>query len=396
MSANKINIIRQGNVSLFLGVFLVSCSSLITPIPYNPDTAITQAVGTVNAQLTQTALGIGATDSTSKTSTPEATAIRTPPTLPPIYQSPLLNPLDIPHTYLEDTCNYLKLKWDPHNSPPGTIVMVIMFHSIVKGEASDLKDINTKDFQKMMAGLKDQGFEAIYMQQLADFLELNSLIPMRSVVLIQDDRHFAENFNDHFRPYWEQWGWPVVNAWISHPETTQDLWNQNAQLAAEGWVDYQAHGVIHNINMSDQSSDEFLRSELQGSITSIQQHFNKTPIAIIWPGGGFGFRPVQMARQLGYHLGFTINPRGPIMFDWIPLADVQDSARPYYIPEGPIGDPLLTLPRYWPSQVLSVLDQVRVISKEMVAFAEKNRSIELEYYDILCSQTYGAIPPILK
>lgn len=84
------------------------------------------------------------------------------------------------------------------------------------------------------------------------------------------------------------------------------------------------------------------------------------------------------------------------MFDWIPLADVKDPARPTYIPEGPIGDPLLTLPRYWPSQVLSVLDQVRVISKEMVAYAEKNRSIELEYYDILCSQTYGAIPPIPK
>ena len=85
------------------------------------------------------------------------------------------------------------------------------------------------------------------------------------------------------------------------------------------------------MNMSDASTDEFLTGELQGSITNLQKNFNKTPVAIIWPGGGFGVRPVQFARQYGYRLGFTINPRGPVMYNWVPLADQADPARPAYL-----------------------------------------------------------------
>jgi hypothetical protein len=95
--------------------------------------------------------------------------------------------------------------------------------------------------------------------------------------------------------------------------------------------------------MSDNSTDEFLTGELQGAITNLQKYFNKTPVAIIWPGGSFGIRPVQKAREYGYRLGFTINPRGPIMYNWVPLADQQDPARPVYLPEGYVDDPRMVL-----------------------------------------------------
>ena len=373
-----------------LAVILASCAPVVTPA-VDPNAVMTQAVATVFAGITQTAQF---TPPPSETPAPTATVPRTPPAVPGPYQSPLLNPLDAPHTYIQDSCQYLKAKWDANNSAPGTIVMVVMLHGIEKGveDVADPKNISAKDFRKVMDGLKEQGFEAINTQQLADFLEYNAKIPPRSVVLIQDDRHFAENFNTHFRTYWEQWGWPVVNAWISYPETTQSLWDQNAQLEAEGWVDHQAHGVVHNIPMSGSSTDEYIIGELQGAITASQQHFNKTPIAIIWPGGGFGVRPAQIARQLGYRLGFTINPRGPIMFNWVPLADQGDPQRPYYLPEGAVNDPLMTLPRYWPHQVLSMLDTLRVMGEEAAAYAEQNKATELEYYDIVCAPAYGAIP----
>jgi hypothetical protein len=88
---------------------------------------------------------------------------------------------------------------------------------------------------------------------------------------------------------------------------------------------------------------------------------------------------------LSYHLGFTPNARGPLMFNWIPLADDFDPERPAFVPEGGIGDPLMTLPRYWPYQVYKVLDSVRVTGKQAAAYAEQNREIELEYYDIMCT-----------
>ena len=77
--------------------------------------------------------------------------------------------------------------------------------------------------------------------------------------------------NNHFRPLYENWGWPVVNAWISNPEQTYNLetgtgvWEENEALSHEGWVDYQAHGVIH-YPIVESSTDDYIMTELQGSI----------------------------------------------------------------------------------------------------------------------------------
>jgi hypothetical protein len=351
----------------------------------------TQAVQTAIAAIVETQAAL--TPAATRTPVATPTVPRTPPAVPPVFPSSILNALDTPHTYIQDSCQYLRDKWTSTNSPPGTIVLVVMFHSIEKGEetASDPKNIGAGDFKRLMNGMHDMGFQAINMAQLADFLDSNASIPARSVVLIQDDRHAAENF-EWFRPYWEQWQWPVINAWINKLGGDDPVLAENAALEQEGWVDHQAHGVEHNTPMSDSSADEYLTGELQGSISNMQQHYNKTPIAIIWPGGGFGVRPVQFARKFGYRLGFTVNPRGPIMYNWVPLADQQDPGRPLSIPEGPVNDPRMVLPRYWPTQVLGSLDGIRVTGEQAAAYAAQNKALELDYYDIVCAPTLGPIP----
>ena len=363
-----------------------SAASSITP---DFSIAYTQAYETAIAALQPTATLIP-----TDTPLPPPTAVRTPPALPATFMASQLNPLDTPHTYIQDMCGYLQNKWSSNNAAPGTIVMVVMLHGI-KQEAADVNanDITVGDFKQMMNDLKEQGFEAINATQMADFIDHNTKIPIRSVLLIQDDRRTAENFNEHFRTYHDQWGWPVVNSWISLEDGPRALSLQdNIALEAEGWVDHQSHGYIHNIPMSDDSTDEFIKTEFEKSIADLQTNFHKTPVAIIWPGGGFGIRPVQFARQYGYRIGFTINPRGPVMYNWIPLADQEDPARPAYLPEGYVNDPRMVIPRYWPYQVQANLDAVRNIGKDAAAYAEQNKATELEYYDIMCAPTLGPIP----
>lgn len=271
--------------------------------------------------------------------------------------------------------------------------MVIMFHSIPSEKITDPNQIMEGDFSILMADLHKQGFQAINTQQMADFLDHNSKISPRSVLLIADDRHYAEYFNSYFRPYYEKWGWPVVNAWISLDDSIgQQALPGNIALEKEGWVDHQAHGVVHNIPISEQSSDDYILSELNGSITAIQQHFKKTPIAYIWPGGGFTPHAAQLAQEAGYKLGFTINPRGPIMFNWIPLSDDSDPMRPSFMPEGAVADPLIVLPRFWAPNADKHIDEVRLTGKDAAAYAEQNKAIELEYYDIVCAPILGPIP----
>jgi peptidoglycan/xylan/chitin deacetylase (PgdA/CDA1 family) len=390
---------------------LSSCSPAAAAAP-TPDVAQTSFFE--SALLTATyAVPAATTTPEPPTPTPAPTIPLTPPDLPPIYTTSLLNPIDIPHTYVKDTCEYLKMRWDPNNSEPGTVVMPIMFHGIVHGASDNLRDnqVSHETFVQLMKNIKDMGFEAITAEQLADFLERNAKIPNRSVILILDDRA-PGGVREHFLPILEEYNWTVTLGWpigagenhtdlkpASYLETVPEdsfssLWEQMEAYYKTGRLDVQAHGYIHNLNMGADSTEEFLHTELYEPMKILEQHFGKKPIAIIWPGGGFAKRPAEVAREAGYRLGFTVNPRGPVMFNWIPQADAADG-RPY-IPEGPTGDPLMTLPRYWDTDATNQIDNVRLIGKEAFKQAELSKAAEMQYYDVMCKPVIGEIPSLAQ
>jgi hypothetical protein len=283
-------------------------------------------------------------------------------------------------------------------------VMAIMFHSI-SGETTG-NQISEIGFQALMQALKDNGFQTITSLQLVDFLERNAKIPSRSVLLILDDRR-PGTVSLQFMPYLDEFNWTLTLAWpigagdastdrkpasnILPGENFTTLWQQMEAYYASGRLDVQAHGVVHNMGMGPDAEDEFITSELQGSMDAIRQHFNQPPIAIIWPLGDFSPRAAEIARQLGYRLGFTVNPRGPLMFNWIPMADKFDPQRPTWIAEGPVNDPLMVLPRYWDTDAIIHLQEVVQIGLDAAVYAQQNKTTEREYYDIVCAPQYGPL-----
>lgn len=335
--------------------------------------------------------GVPASPTSTKTVAPSPTLTPILPALPGLYQTALLNPLDTPHTYIADPCQYLHDKWLSGNSSPGTVAMIIMFHEITDLTLTNPNQISAFNFRLLMKSLYQNGFQAITTLQLDGFLEHNSPIPPRSVLLVTDDKHAASYFNVLFRSYWLDYDWPVVNAWISDDLTTADNWKQQEELNAEGWVDYQAHGVV-SAPITQDSTDAYILGELNGPMEVFRTHFNKKPIAFIWPGGGFTPHAVSLARQSGYRLGFTTNPRGPVMYNWVPLADSDDPRRETWIPEGPANDPLMVLPRYWDTDAATHLQEVIQIGQEAASYAMANKPAEMVYYASVCSATYGVIP----
>jgi hypothetical protein len=321
---------------------------------------------------------------------PTKIVVRTPPALPEIFVSAQLNPVDAPRTYVKDTCQFLKNRWNKKNAVPGTVVMVIMLNDITRGSKPNSSDgITVGQFGRLVENVREQGFEAINSEQLADFLERNRYIPPRSVVFVQDGRRTPENFDKHFRPLWEERNWPVVNGWIIQENSTEALLRGNLSLEQEGLVDHQLYSSLHRY--SELASEAYLSDELRKYTGIFEEQFHKGPIAMIWPSKP-GENYIKAARGLGFRLGFTANARGPVMYNWIPLADREDPSRPAYYPEVPFNDPLMTLPRYWPAQVVESLDRVRLTGKEAAAFAEQTKKVELEYYDIVCAPTHGPIP----
>ena len=304
------------------------------------------------------------------------------PALPAVFQSQTLNPLDVPRVYAEDTCQYLRNKWKPTSAAPGTVVMIIMFKEVS----------NPVELQRIMTELHVQNFKAINTKHFLGFMERNVKIPSRSVLLIQDGNLSAQKMDENFREYWDSLGWPVVNGWVSQPDISESVLKDNVKLELEGWVDHQALGVTSDTVLTDETSKAVITRELEDPLTLFADHYAKIPYAFIWPNGGFGLRPVQAARQLGYQLGFTSNPRGPVMYNWVPLADAIDPGRPTLIPEGQINDPLMTLPRYPAEEALNAIDSVRITGEEAALYQEANKAAELNYYDIVCRPTYGEIP----
>lgn len=312
--------------------------------------------------------------------------------LPPSFESNLLNPLDTPHTYIEETCKYLRNKWNPINSPPGTVVMVIRFDNVNRGTADLPNSIPLIEVSDLMNQLQSQGFEAVSTKELQGFVERNSLIPPRSVYLIQTGNHGEEYFNNVFRGYWEQWGWQITNGWVSAPDLDPILVLENYEMEKEGFVDHQAQGVFEDTKLSDESAKNIIARELQGSWTGFASTYEKNPLVIIWPNGGFGFRPVEAARQLRFKMGFTQNARGPIMYNWVPLAHEVDPERPEFIPEGFIDDAIMTLPTYSAKDAIFAIDTVRIIGEEATVYAQANKEAEFEYYENVCYPEYPPIP----
>ena len=364
-----------------------STRNTILPILFRFTSILSLVSILVSCQLSPTS---SATSPASET-TEQASAESEPP-LPGPFQTSLLNPLDTPHTYHRDTCRYLRYKWNPINAQPGTVVMVILFKNINRGTAELPDSITILDFFDLMDLLKSQGFEAINTNQLHGFLQRNATIPPRSVLLIQDGNQTEEYFDKNFREYYEKWGWTVTNAWVSEQNIDPVLLEGNVSLELEGFVNHQARGVTPDALLTNDAAKTIIARELQGSLTGFESTFAKTPNAIIWPNGAFGVRPVEAARQLQFRLGFTQNPRGPIMYNWVPLADDVDPERPNWIPEGRINDPVMTLPVYSPQEAFSAVDTVRIIGETATEYIKSNQEVEQQYYNTVCAEEYGPLP----
>lgn len=314
------------------------------------------------------------------------------PHLPETFQTTFLNPLDVPRDYVEETCRYLKNKWNPLSAEPGTIVMPILIENIVPGTADLPGSVNEGTFMELMDQLHGQGFEAITPKEFQAFMERNVKIPPRSIFIIQDGNQNTAYYDRYYGEYFVNWGWVVVNGWISEPDISPTLLEENRILETLGFVDHQARGVTPDTILSDETAKSVLARELQGSVNGFAEHFAKTPTVMVWQNGGFGIRPVEVARQLRFKLGFTANARGPVMYNWVPLADNPDPSRPDLLPEGRIGDPLMTLPTYSAQEALLAIDTVRQIGKEAAAYELANKEMEHKYYEIVCEPTYGPMP----
>jgi peptidoglycan/xylan/chitin deacetylase (PgdA/CDA1 family) len=292
------------------------------------------------------------------------------------FNSPVLRPGIQPSSYLIDTCAYLSLRWGEGKAEPGTVVVPVMFHSIVQSpsKVTDPKDITVEEFQAFVYYAESLGFETITTQELLDFLLFNDPIPPRSMIMIVDDRRPGLIY-EHFMPVLEANDWTVTPAYIADPDSLDWAWDWMERMYTSGRLDVQSHGYTGQLYILPDTPLEQIQHEIWDSTPVLEQHFGVRPLAFIWPGGNFTPLAVEVARQGDYQLGFTAYSRGPLLFNWIPLGEEERL----------MNDPLMVLPRAWSNSVNYNLDEAIRVSEQAAAFAEANAQAEREWMQRYCS-----------
>ena len=293
-----------------------------------------------------------------------------------------------PVSYIWDACSYFSDRWDPSGSLPGTVVAPIMFHSVLKGNNTndDPSAINFEQFKEIVRKAERLGFETITTEELLGFLQDNAKIPPRSMILILDDRR-PGTAEDYFQPVNEEQGWTTTLAWIigdtdqrEGKRAGESLWDWIERINKTGYFDVQEHGLNH-IYLQDNMSEDTVREEIEGAIPILKDHFGHRPIAYIWPGGNYTELGIQIAHEAGLDLGFTIWPRGPIQFNWIPQGEDERS----------YNDPLMLLPRFWDTAAVLNLEQTAEIGDAAQEFAKENHAAEAAWFSQNC---IGELPPL--
>jgi peptidoglycan/xylan/chitin deacetylase (PgdA/CDA1 family) len=359
------------------GLFSSACNS-VNPPDAAADIAAVQWSATIKPSATITPTATKTPLPPTATTTPQPSA--TPEPL--AFFSPRFLTGITPVTYQNDTCQYLYNRWSPDKAVPGTVVMPIMYHGIRKegGSVSDNITVTEKYFKETMQHAKELGFETISIEQLDSFLQSNSYIPPRSMVLIIDDRRLG-TVQNHFLPVLEANHWHLVMAYITGVINDQE-WAEVKKVLDTGLVEIQAHGFMHNgqTYFTEFTPDDIIHQEIYDPIDAFEQHLGYRPYAFIWPGGNFTQKTVDEVQKAGYQVGFTVYSRGPVMYNWVPLGEEERA----------MNNPLLVLPRYWSTAAYNNLDEVVNYAQQAIEFARGHRDEELAFYAAYC-QDY---PPL--
>lgn len=366
--------------SILLCLLLITACS--APFYSEPD----QDTGEVYTEITSTSTAtVEPSETPTITPTASPTATEIPPTITPTpfaitsFESDALRKGVVPVNYIKDTCRYLVNRWGEGKSTPGTIVVPIMFHSVVKPGRTvvNYSDMSLAGFEYLMTKAKSMGFSTITTEELIGFLDSNEKIPEYSLLLILDDRRPGVT-EEYFMPYLKSYDWTLTLAWLTTEKTSDYIWDRMERLAETGRLDVQSHGH-ESVYIQNYTPIDIVEEELFTPIGIIQEHFGNIPLAHIWSGGNFTEQSVEIAREAGYRVGFTAYSRGPLLFNWIPQGEVELT----------VEDPLMVLPRYWSPDLDVSLNHAVSISEEAEQHADAVKEEELLFIELYCQGQEG-------
>ncbi len=195
---------------------------------------------------------------------------------------------------------------------PNRTVRVLCYHNL-RDRAANLYETSVADFRSQLRILREGGFRAITIRELADYLSNVQDIPEKSVAITFDDGY--KSALTVAKPVLDEFGFRATLFLITDTVGGKRnlTWEDVKQLAAAGW-DVGSHTVTHSNltrrsrgESSGQHQERIVR-EISASYARIEKELGVPPVALAYPFGNYDAACMQACRDAGYRVALSIAP----------------------------------------------------------------------------------------
>ena len=210
-------------------------------------------------------------------------------------------------------------------------VPIILYHKVSKdrGQLGEFC-IHPEEFEADLLFLKDNGFEAVTMRNLIDFVAGEGDLPEKPVVLSFDDGYFSDYH--YVFPLLLEYDVPIVSAIIG--KVTDDytaegrgdinyphlIWPQIQEMAASGLVEFQNHGYdLHCVKTgmgakqrrgeSEADYTKRLDRDLNRLQDRAREMLGEAPTTFAYPFGAKSPSSDTVLKHLGFSASLTSGSR---------------------------------------------------------------------------------------
>jgi len=200
-------------------------------------------------------------------------------------------------------------------------VVVLMYHRV--GAASNDWEakycVATERFSAHMNVLRDAGMRPCGIAEFVAWMQGHQTLPSGSFLLTFDDGFLS--VYEHAAPVLAELGWPATVFLVTALIGKRDVWCEKenpsgksypllgqAEIEAMRGQGFSFHS--HSRTHADLSAlpDDLLRMELGGSRTELEGLLGGPSPYVAYPYGLFNDRVLQIAQEVGYEAGFSVQP----------------------------------------------------------------------------------------
>jgi peptidoglycan/xylan/chitin deacetylase (PgdA/CDA1 family) len=187
------------------------------------------------------------------------------------------------------------------------IPAVLMYHSVVSGQAENNLSVSTFAFDRQMNFLKKHHYRVVFIKQLAAMIREKRKIPHNTVAITFDDG-WKDNYTNAY-PILKKYELPAnifltINE-IGRPDRVS--WDEVSIMLGSGLIDFGSHTLDH-LYLKDVKSDSELKRQIFGSKKVLEQKIQRPVEGFCYPIGAFTPRIRQLVIDAGYKFATTVSP----------------------------------------------------------------------------------------